>query len=127
MVKTQTLLDKSNTPIPPNAVAIGALTKGVLVSNDYTFDANIGEIASRKIQNSGANSALFCIGQICDGVNAHGYLPATMTAPLDITEFGPGAVYVYSTAGTTILVSVILRTSAQDMGNGTITPGIKGF
>lgn len=80
---------------------------------------NFGQFASRYIQNVGANSTNYAIGQDCTAVSYHGVIAAGQQ--FNATDCGSERINCYSPNGTT-LVSTSLRRIDVDAGGGGILP-----
>lgn len=96
---------------PPRLVVAAAGTStSVFPQQQYVK----GEIASRYIQNVGANPCFYTIGDtdangngVCDGGVYHGILASQQQLDVSATRQSVG---VYSVAGTTIATTIALRT-----------------
>lgn len=116
MIRTIGVSERNVQIAPPRLVVAAANTSTeVFPQQQYTK----GEIASRYIQNVGANACYYAIGVtdangvgICDnGLNYHGILASQQQ--LDVSQTRQ-PVAVFSVAGTTISTTLALRT---DLGH----------
>jgi hypothetical protein len=107
-------VEKNVVSVPTVPVVVPSNTP-TMVLPDVTKDT--GEYSGRAIQNVGANDCYYSYGHTCDPTNFIGIMskPGTLNA----AGFGSGqqfnasdsgqAVWVYSTGGTTIAVTILKR------------------
>lgn len=122
MIRVANAIEKNVVTDPPNVQQIPAGVAVTVLPNISTYGPNV-EFIGRYVQNTGANGCVYAFGATCEAGAYHGYLAANQQ--LDCSNH-PQEVSIFSTAGTTIAVTVMRRGDLSSRGGilqGTNTSG----